>query len=140
MHTKLFKKSWLCRTLVIESKGEDFLDKCYVKYDGRGMGNEKVYVDGTCVCSVKSWVWFSPRFEFPINGQRASMEVRVSPWLTVQSLKLLVNNSLEYSEGKHSITSDSFYVGASLLAFFGLFCGIMLLFSLSLIILFGIIL
>jgi hypothetical protein len=120
MHAKLFKKSWLCRTVLINLEVEGSFKDHYVKYNGKGIGNEKVYVDGTLACSAMSWLWFTPRFEFFINGHQALIEVRVSPWLTLQSLRLFVDGNLEYHEGEMPIRADGIYAVMSALAFWGI--------------------
>lgn len=132
MSAKLVKKSWLSRTLVIMTPEKDFLVETYVKYDGRGFGREQVYVDKVLVSSIKSWIWFTPMFKFYINGQTAILEVRVSPWLTLQSFRLYVNGALEYADGSPLIRSDGVYIWMSLIAFLAIWLfvlvGLMLLF------------
>jgi hypothetical protein len=120
MQVKQFKKSWLCRSLVVTVPGKTFLEEHYVKYSGTGIGNEKIYVDGICACSPISWLWFTPRFEFLINEHKALLKIRISPWFTIQSLRLFIDNSLEYTEGGDPIGSDRFYIFMSSVVFLGI--------------------
>jgi hypothetical protein len=106
--------------LRIQDNAEGFVSDHYVKYGGRGIGHETVYVDGIPVSSSISLFWFTPRFEFSVGGQKAVLKVRISPWLTVQSLQLFIGDSLEYAEGGNPIGTDRLYIGMSLLAFLGI--------------------
>ena len=139
MKVKLLEKSWLYRTLIVEESNENLGDVAtvhYIKYDGRGIGNEKIYVDRVLVKSSTSLLWFTPRFQFSIGEHKAILEIRVLPWLSVQYLRLFLNNSLEYAEGGNPMGSDTVYIFMSFFAFLGiitvLFIILTVLFNLAL--------
>src|SRR5438105_532948 len=69
-----------------------------VEYNGRGVGNECIRVDGVEATRVQGTFWFVPRFEFLLGGRSAAVEVSVCPWLTLGSFHLTVEGTLLYCE------------------------------------------
>jgi hypothetical protein len=94
MSARLIRRGWLLRGIEVAlSDGVHF-----VEYNGRGVGYEQVSVDGAVV-RERSWYWFVPRFEFKLGGFSSVVEVRVWPWLALQSLVLRVDDRVVYVEG-----------------------------------------
>lgn len=90
----LTKKGWLCRRLQFPLP--DGLHT--VEYDGKGLGYERVIVDGETI-HQRSLFWFVPRFDFTIGRWDGEIEVRVWPWLTLRSLVIRIEGHVIYAEG-----------------------------------------
>jgi hypothetical protein len=71
-----------------------------VEYNGQGMGNERVLVDGQVAARGHSTWWYAPHFRFRIGSADAVLAVRFWPWLTLRWLKLIVDGRIIYSEGQ----------------------------------------
>src|SRR5262245_31558436 len=95
IHVELTRASWLRRTFeVYLPEG-----KSYVEYYGRGMGYESVLVDGfTSRCETNTF-WFVPKFNFRIGRRRATIKIKVWPWMLMRSFEFWIDNELYYSEG-----------------------------------------
>jgi len=70
-----------------------------VTYSGRGIGSERVLVDGEVRSRHASYLWFVPRFSFRIGDRQALIEVRVWPWFGLRSFRLTVDDQVLYEEG-----------------------------------------
>jgi hypothetical protein len=95
MTAQLTKRSWLSRTWEVSTPDGKFT----VQYAGKGLGNEKVLVNGRVTVKKSSMFWFVPRFDFALGNDRAVLKVSVWPWLAVRSLLLDVNGQECYREG-----------------------------------------
>jgi hypothetical protein len=95
MRVTLLGSSWLKRSLRVETPD----GPVEVVYDGRGI-YEAVYVDGHLADQRTNWTWFAPFFVFPLGDRPAAIEVRVTPWLTIRSFHLLVEDEVLYAEGE----------------------------------------
>jgi hypothetical protein len=94
MLTRLIRKSWLYRSIEVDLPDGPHV----VEYNGRGLGYEKVVIDGYAIRQF-SGPWFVPRFDFTLGGRPSVVEVRVWPWLGLRSLVLRVNDKVIYAEG-----------------------------------------
>ena len=92
--TSLRESGWLKRVLEVQVSDHTYT----VKYTGRGLGREAVFVDGLKVAGGASWLWFIPRFEFEIDSKEAVVEVRVNPWLTIRRFSFSLDGEIQYSE------------------------------------------
>jgi hypothetical protein len=75
-----------------------------IEYNGRGIGFESVLVDGE-VAGRASGTWgFASPIEFVLpckgSGRRARIEVRTAFFLFLGAFRLLVDDSVVYSEGR----------------------------------------
>lgn len=92
--TTLIEKAWLRRVLRVSTSEGEYV----VKYDGRGIGWEAVYVGNKKVSGGRSWVWFIPRFDFKLGTVEAIVRVRVWPWLSIRQFSFSLNGVVEYGE------------------------------------------
>ena len=91
---KLDEKGWLYRAFeVITPKGT-----YRVTYNGRGLGNESVTVNGKFAAGQTSAIWFIPEFSFSVGSIQALLKVKVWPWFAIRSLELIINGESVYSE------------------------------------------
>jgi len=95
METKLLSRQWLKR--VIEVAEGDAVTR--LVYSGRGIGSEKVAVDGVESTDRSRLLWFVPRFEVASGEDNYVFQVRVWPWLTLRSLVIEKNGEQIYAEG-----------------------------------------
>jgi len=93
------ERGWLRRKIHLGSPID-----AVVEYRGRSVGYETVLVNDEVASRPISWVWFIPHFDFAIptkSGElAASLDVRVSPWLTIRHMTLYVEGELVYAEGR----------------------------------------
>jgi hypothetical protein len=107
MRAVLEASSWLCRTLRVDIADAHFV----VRYNGRTIGYETVWVNGERAKVTPSWLWFVPLFQFRIGSLPARVEVHVWPWLAFRSFHLIVEDEVLYGEGVRrgrSIRDDPF--------------------------------
>jgi hypothetical protein len=64
------------------------------------MGYEEVFLDGESACKRRSYLWYAPKFVFPIGTHDASFEVRVGLLLSIRAARLLVDGQEVYAEGE----------------------------------------
>ncbi len=74
-----------------------------VVYDGSGMANELVLVEGEIVVSTSSDLhsgktWFAPKFKFKVGSFLAVIEINVSWLLAIDSFSLEVDGQQLYVE------------------------------------------
>lgn len=96
----LIQTGWLTRVLAVQLEDPPAPPRI-VRYSGRGIGFETVYVDRTVAARATSWRWFVPRFVFSLAGHEAIVTVRFGlfPFLTIESFALTVDGKSLYSEG-----------------------------------------
>lgn len=94
----LIERTTLKRVLEV-SFDESPTTRHTVNYNGRGIGYEKVLVDGEVRWRHASYLWFVPRFPFRIGDHEALIEVRVWPWFGLQMFRLKVDDQVLYEEG-----------------------------------------
>lgn len=95
MQAQLVKRSWLLRRFEVSDGAKTHV----VEYFGRGIGWERVRVDGVDVSGGRSVWWFIPEFSFQVGDLPARITVRVGPWLTIRSFRLEVEGIALYTEG-----------------------------------------
>jgi len=95
MEAKLLSRQWLKR--VIEVTDGDKVTT--LVYSGRGIGSEKVSVDGAETTDRSELLWFVPRFVVASGDDEYTFQVRVWPWLALRSLKIEKNGAQIYAEG-----------------------------------------
>lgn len=95
MQVKLLARQWLKR--VVEVTDDDMITT--LVYSGRGIGSEKVVVDGAETTDRSELLWFVPRFEIAHGGDEYVVQVRVWPWLALRSLRIEKNGAQIYAEG-----------------------------------------
>jgi hypothetical protein len=101
MIATLKRSSWLSRVWEVPTPDKVFV----VEYVGRVPGYEAVLVDGSVVAKKMSWIWFIPRFEFSLQGIPGVLEVRVWPWFTIRSMRLVIADQISYEEGHHKVAA-----------------------------------
>jgi hypothetical protein len=94
MLTRLIRRGWLYRCIEVDLPDGPHM----VEYNGRGLGYEKVVIDGYTI-RRPSHLWFVPLFSFALGGRSWVVEIRVWPWLGLRSLVLRVNDKVIYAEG-----------------------------------------
>ncbi|MDY6835480.1 MAG: hypothetical protein SVY53_11845 [Chloroflexota bacterium] len=94
MKLVLINSGWLLRVFEISTCNGNFI----VEYNGRGIGNEWVLVDGKRVAGRTSWIWFIPRFDFQLDSKQAVIEVHIRPWLRIYKFSFSLNGEVLYSE------------------------------------------
>ena len=94
MLARLIRRGWLYRCIEVDLPDGPHV----VEYNGRGIGSEKVVIDGRTIRRT-SHLWFVPRFYFTLGGRPSVVEVRVWPWLGLESLVLRVDDKVIYAEG-----------------------------------------
>jgi len=105
MKVKVVLKKWLKRNFKIEAP----LGNYELSYNGRGLGSEKVTLNGekciqyslTGLYGTPFKGWFAPTFEINNSGNNFKVEVRIWPWLTIRSLYVYLNNKAIYKEGSN---------------------------------------
>lgn len=95
MQVKLVDRKWLKRIIEIDD-GDSVTT---LVYSGRGIGSEKVIVDGDETTDRSELLWFVPRFAVTRGDDEYVFQVRVWPWLTLRSLKIEKNGVQIYAEG-----------------------------------------
>ena len=119
METKLLSRQWLKRVIEV-TEGETVT---LLVYSGRGIGSEKVAVDGAETIDRSRLLWFVPRFEVESGGDKYVFNVRVWPWLTLRSLKIEKNGEQIYAEGSEPYRVSSLTEVAQLAGFAALLLG-----------------
>lgn len=94
MNCQLLDKKWLYRKFFIVTQEGLFV----VEYCGRGLGYERVRVNGVPVAGGISKYWYIPRFQFGIGSKEGILNVRVYPWLTIRTISLMVEHREIYAE------------------------------------------
>ena len=89
------KHGWLQRTIKIEHEDKSVI----IHYTGLTLNLGSVLVNGNCVRSQRSRIWFNSKFDFDIRGEHYSLEVRIWPWLAVRSFSLANFNGQVFLEG-----------------------------------------
>ena len=92
-------------------------------YSGRGIGSEKVIVDGAETRDRSRLLWFVPRFEVASGVDTYVFQVRVWPWLALRSLKIEKNGVAIYTEGSEPYRVSGFTEVAQLASFAALLIG-----------------
>ena len=128
MQAKLLDRQWLKR--VIEVVEGDTVTR--LVYSGRGIGSEKVIVDGAETRDRSRLMWFVPSFEVASGEDTYVFQVRVWPWLTLRSLKIEKNGVKIYAEGSEPYRVSGFTEVAQLAGFATLLIGPALLLMLAL--------
>ena len=119
MEAKRLDKQWLKR--VIEVVDGDTVTT--LVYSGRGIGSEKVIVDGAETRDRSQLLWFVPRFEVASGENTYVFQVRVWPWLALRSLKIEKNGVAIYTEGSEPYRVSGFTEVAQLASFAALLIG-----------------
>lgn len=83
----------LRRRFVLDRNGREWL----LEYSGRGI-RDTIRVNGHPVVRKIAWVWFVPRFSFPLDGLPATIEVEISPLLAIRRFELTVDGRSIYRE------------------------------------------
>lgn len=119
MEAKLLARHWLKR--VIEFTDGDSVSR--LVYSGRGIGSEKVVVDGIESTDRSAVCWFVPRFEIRRGEDVYVFQVRVWPWLALRSLTIEKNGVQIYAEGTEPYPVSKFSEAAQLAGFAALASG-----------------
>ena len=90
---RLDERGWLYRVFAVATPEGTYR----VAYDGRGLGDESVSVNGR-LAARRASLWFVPEFSFFIGSAPALLRVKVWPWLAIRSFELRVNGEQVYSE------------------------------------------
>jgi hypothetical protein len=90
----LDEKGWLYRAFDVTTPEGTYR----VTYNGRGLGNESVTVNGEFAAGAVSGMWFIPEFSFAVGSIPALLKVRVWPWFAIRSLELIMDGQSVYSE------------------------------------------
>ena len=73
-----------------------------IEYNGRGLGCESVLIDGKLVARKTSLLWFVPHFDFVVPTKSgdvvASIDVRVTPWITLSQFVITIEGEEVYAE------------------------------------------
>ena len=128
MEAKLLARQWLKR--VVEVTDGDEVNT--LVYSGRGIGSEKVAVNGAETTDRSDLLWFVPRFEVTNGDDRYVFQVRVWPWLTLRSLQIEKNGEQIYTEGSEpypvsKLTEIAHLIGCTALLVGPLFIGLLTL-------------
>ena len=94
IQASLERSSWLQRSFHVVTPEQHHM----LRYHGRGIGWEGVFVDDVLVARETSLAWFVPRFDFRLGECSGVIEVRVWPWLTIRSFRLSIDGVLLYEE------------------------------------------
>ncbi len=119
METRLLARQWLKRVIEV-TEGATVTT---LVYSGRGIGSEKVAVDGVETTDRSQLLWFVPRFEVASGEDRYVFQVRVWPWLTLRSLTIEKNGAQIYAEGSAPYPVSRFTEVAQLAGFMALLIG-----------------
>ena len=119
METKLLSRQWLKRIIEV-TEGETVT---MIVYSGRGIGSEKVAVNGTETTDRTRLLWFVPRFEIASGEDKYVFQVRVWPWLALRSLTIEKNGAQIYAEGSEPYRVSKFSEVAQLTGFTVLLLG-----------------
>lgn len=94
MMLELKNSGWLLRVFEVSTCD----GKYTVEYNGRGIGNEWVLVNGKRMAGRTSWIWFIPRFDFHLGSKQAVIEVNIRPWLRICRFSFSLDGEVLYSE------------------------------------------
>ena len=119
MEAKLLARQWLKR--VVEVTDGDRVST--LVYSGRGIGSEKVVVDGVEYTDRSELLWFVPRFEITSGEDEYTFQIRVWPWLMLRSLRIDKNGEQIYTEGGEPYQVSRFTEIAQLASFTALLMG-----------------
>lgn len=119
METKLLSRQWLKRVIEI-TEGETVT---MLVYSGRGIGSEKVAVNGAETTDRSRLLWFVPRFEIASGEDKYVFQVRVWPWLALRSLTIEKNGAQIYAEGSEPYRVSKLTEVAQLAGFAALLLG-----------------
>ncbi len=92
-------------------------------YSGRGIGSEKVAINGVETTDRSRLLWFVPRFEIASGEDKYVFQVRVWPWLALRSLTIEKNGAQIYAEGSEPYRVSKLTEVAQLAGFAALLLG-----------------
>lgn len=91
---KLLEKRRLFRVVNLTTSKGNFK----ITYFGKGMGYECVFINDDLVSKQDSHLWYAPKFDFNYKGVNFSVNVKISPWLTIRKFWIEVGGKIIYSE------------------------------------------